>query len=104
MALAFRIESVTYKVVTVAEDGEHSTIDLSLNGNVLVHAVYIEESKPNDILAERRFTFPSSMSVEDMQADINEYGLSVRDARIATSELQQFVGAVVPLKDQGQEG
>lgn len=32
-----------------------------------------------------------------MQAQINGYGVSVRDARLAAGELQQFVGAVVEL-------
>lgn len=99
MTIAFRIKSVTHTVETVSSTGESNTVDLSLTGQLLVHAEYVEEAAPQTVLAERRFVFPSTLTVADMQAQINGYGLSVRDARVATGELQEFVGAVVPLVD-----
>ena len=99
MAIAFRIKSVTHTVETVAANGSAETVDLSLTGQVLVHAEYIDDATPTVVQAERRFVFPSSLTVADMQAQINGYGISVRDARLAAGELQQFVGAVVPLVD-----
>lgn len=99
MAIAFRIKSVDYTVDTVGMDGSGDTVDLSESGQVLVHAEYIDTASPQTVIVDKRFILPSSLTVDDIQAQINGYGVSVRNARVRTGELQQFVGAVVPLVD-----
>lgn len=103
MGIAFRVKSVEHIVDTVDAQGRTVSVDLSLDGNITAHVEYVDTEEPEVVLAERRFTFSAALTPEQMQGQINGYGLSVRDARLGTLVLQGVIGDVIPLVEAETE-
>lgn len=97
MALVAKITKVGYLQQVDNGDGTTSTVDLSLRGRYFVEVDYFDNAAPTNILLEQTFEFPQETTVEQAQAAIVALGRKVRDARVRTNELTQFVGAVIPL-------
>jgi len=92
MALQSKIKQVGYLQTT-----PEGTTDLSLIGRFFVVVDYFDSATPNTILKTQNFEFPQDTTVAQAQEAIVTFGRTVRDARIRVSELQQYVGATIPI-------
>lgn len=97
MALIARIKNVEYLQQVTADDGTTSTVDLSLSGELVVTAEYLDTTAPTVILLTQTFQVPSTESEAQITARIIANGQKVRDARVRTSGLKTKVGAEIKI-------
>lgn len=98
MALKARVKSVTHTVQTTdPESGETTTTDLSLTGELMVVAEYVDHTAPNTILHTQRFQVSASETEGEIAARIIAFGAKVRDARVRANALQSYVGVLLDL-------
>ena len=81
MALAAKITSVTYTTTATDEEGQTTTIDLSLSGQLLVTADDIDTAQPGTVILSQSFQVSATESEEQIAERILAYGRRVLPAR-----------------------
>lgn len=97
MALVAKVREVSSTVTTVDSQGRSDEIDLSLQGQLLVVADYVDDTTPTVVIHTERFTVSSVESVAQIQGRIVAFGQRVRDARVTVNDFQQYVGDLIPI-------
>jgi hypothetical protein len=97
MALQARITNVTHWQTVTRDDGTTGTTDLSLTGELLVTAEYVDSATPSTVIHRQAFQVPSTESEVAITDRIIAVGRRMRDARARTSSMQALVGTTIPI-------
>jgi hypothetical protein len=97
MALHARITNVTHTQTVTRDDGTTATADLSLTGELLVTAEYVDSASPTTVIHRQTFQVPSTESEVAITDRITAVGRRIRDARARTTEMQRRIGTTIPI-------
>lgn len=99
MALKARIKSVDHTIQ--AEDPEGGggtiTVDLSLSGQLLVVAEYVDSAAPGVVLHTQSFQVSATETEQQIAERITRFGAKVRDARTRSTALQSYIGVLLDI-------
>ncbi|MGI8548110.1 MAG: hypothetical protein ACR2M1_12400 [Gemmatimonadaceae bacterium] len=97
MALIARIKSVDYVLTTTDAGGATSSTDLSLSGELVVVAEYLDDAAPTVILLTQTFQVSSAESETQITDRIIALGTKMQDARTRTAGLKTKTGAKIKI-------